>query len=116
LLSDQDAGDFQITQIGWSGRIDPDGNIHGFVTSEAGFNDGKYSNNKVDEVLNKARTVSSVEDRAPLYHEALAVMAKDRPLIYLYHLSWLYGIDDKVTGMTLYPDGMLRLEGVSIAN
>jgi peptide/nickel transport system substrate-binding protein len=38
----------------------------------------------------------------------------DRPLIYLYHLGWLYGLDAKVQGLTLYPDGMLRLEGVSV--
>ncbi|AVX04914.1 nickel-binding periplasmic protein [Maritalea myrionectae] len=116
LLSDADAGDFQITQIGWSGRIDPDGNIHGFVTTGAGFNDGNYSNEKIDELLNSARTISNPQERAALYQEAMGIVAQDRPLIYLYHLGWLYGIDEKVQGLTLYPDGMLRLEGVSLEN
>lgn len=115
LLSDQDAGDFDATQVGWSGRIDPDGNIHPFVTSGAGFNDGHYSNEEVDKLLNKARTVSDVDARADLYKQAAAIYSEDRPLIYLYHLGWLYGIDEKVQGLTLYPDGMLRMEGVTLA-
>ena len=36
LLSDQSAGDYQASQIGWSGRVDPDGNIHQFMTTDGG--------------------------------------------------------------------------------
>lgn len=32
VLEDQTAGAFQANQVGWSGRPDPDGNIHPFVT------------------------------------------------------------------------------------
>ncbi|MCX7560673.1 ABC transporter substrate-binding protein [Sulfitobacter sp. F26204] len=116
LLNDADVGDFQISQQGWSGRIDPDGNIHQFVTTGAGFNDGQYSNAEIDSLLNEARTVSDPAKRVELYQKAAAIYSEDRPLLYLYHLAWLYGIDDKVQGLTLYPDGMLRLEGVSVAD
>lgn len=116
LLSDADVGDFQISQQGWSGRIDPDGNIHQFVTTGSGFNDGEYSNTEIDALLNEARTVSDPAKRVEMYQQAAAIYSEDRPLLYLYHLAWLYGIDDKVQGLTLYPDGMLRFEGVSIAD
>lgn len=116
LLSDADKGDFQISQQGWSGRIDPDGNIHQFVTTGAGFNDGSYSNAKIDELLNEARKVSDPAKRVELYQQAAAIYSEDRPVLYLYHLGWLYGIDEKVQGLTLYPDGMLRFEGVSLAD
>lgn len=86
------------------------------MTTGAGFNDGNYSNEKIDELLNSARTISNPQERAALYQEAMGIVAQDRPLIYLYHLGWLYGIDEKVQGLTLYPDGMLRLEGVSLEN
>jgi peptide/nickel transport system substrate-binding protein len=32
LLAEQTAGNYQASQVGWSGRIDPDGNLHQFVT------------------------------------------------------------------------------------
>ncbi len=35
MLKDQTAGDFQATQVGWSGRVDPDGNLYGFVVTGA---------------------------------------------------------------------------------
>src|SRR5216684_1350083 len=38
------AGEFQVFQIGWSGRIDPDGNSYVFLHTKAPQNDGGYSN------------------------------------------------------------------------
>ena len=55
-LKDQSAGNYEASQIGWSGRVDPDGNLHQFVTTGGGINDSKYSNPTVDELLNAART------------------------------------------------------------
>ena len=39
LLAEQSAGNFQLSRSDWSGRIDPDGNLHQFVTCEGGIND-----------------------------------------------------------------------------
>ena len=38
------AGEFQAFLIGWSGRIDPDGNSYVFMHTGAPQNDGGYSN------------------------------------------------------------------------
>ena len=38
---------------------------------------------------------------------------RDLPLIYLYHSTWIWGMGKDVTGFVPYPDGLLRLEGVS---
>ena len=35
LLDQQDRGDFELLQLGWSGRVDPDGNISNFVAPAA---------------------------------------------------------------------------------
>ncbi len=40
------AGEFQIFQINWSGRIDPDGNSYVFLHTKAPQNDGGYSNRR----------------------------------------------------------------------
>jgi peptide/nickel transport system substrate-binding protein len=63
LLSDQTAGDYEASQIGWSGRVDPDGNIHQFVTTGGGINDSGYSNATVDDALNAARTQADTASR-----------------------------------------------------
>lgn len=114
MLADQAAGNFQASQVGWSGRIDPDGNIYGFVTTDGGFNDGKYSNPEVDALLAEARSTSDMERRKELYHQVNVILAADKPLFYLYNEAWLYGVSNDVQGFTPSPDGMIRLEGVSL--
>src|SRR3546814_11791284 len=56
MLAESSKGNFQMDMRGWSGRVDPDGNIFSFVTCKGTLNDGKYCNPKVDELLRKART------------------------------------------------------------
>src|SRR6266852_4305554 len=43
------AGEFQAFLIGWSGRIDPDGNSYVFLHTNAPQNDGGYSNPEADK-------------------------------------------------------------------
>lgn len=113
LLADQSAGDYTASQIGWSGRIDPDGNNHQFVTTGGGINDSKYSNPKIDELMNAARTASTTEERKALYDEAMVIMLEDLPRVFLYHQTWIWAYNDALKGFTPYPDGMIRLEGVT---
>ncbi len=113
LLSDQSAGDYTASQIGWSGRVDPDGNIHQFMTTGGGINDSKYSNPEVDALLDKARTSTDLAVRKESYDAARAILADELPIIYLYHVTWIWALDDKMQGFVPYPDGMIRLEGVS---
>jgi peptide/nickel transport system substrate-binding protein len=115
LLEDQTAGAYQASQIGWSGRVDPDGNIHQFVTCEGGINDAKYCNAEVDQLLNEARVSNDQATRKANYDAATAILNEDLPLIYLYHPRWLWAFSNKVSGFVPYPDGMIRLQGLSIA-
>lgn len=114
MLEDQSAGDYMVSQIGWSGRVDPDGNIHQFMTTDGGINDAGYSNPEVDELLNAARTTNALEERQEYYNQARDILAEDNPIIYLYHQTWIWGLDSALEGFTPYPDGMIRLEGVSL--
>ena len=113
-LSEQTAGNYQGSQIGWSGRVDPDGNIHSFMTCEGGLNDSKYCNPEVEALLNAARTSNDLAARKVSYDAASAILAEDMPIIYLYHQTWLWALSNKVAGYTPYPDGMIRLQGVSL--
>ncbi len=116
LLSDQSAGNYQASQIGWSGRVDPDGNIHQFMTCKGGINDSKYCNPEIDKLLDAARTSNNEEQRKAKYDAAREILAKDLPIIYLYHQTWIWALDKKVQGFVAYPDGMIRLQGVKFAS
>ncbi len=108
-------GDFEAFLIAWSGRVDPDGNLYSFVHTGAPLNEGKYSNPKVDELLDKAREVSDVPQRKEIYGEVYGQILQDLPRIYLWQQAVLNGVSNKVKGYTAYPDGMIRLQGVSLA-
>jgi len=114
LLADQSAGDYQASQIGWSGRVDPDGNIHQFVTTDAGINDSHFSDPEIDRLLNAARASTDSDVRAESYDAARAILNEELPIVYLYHQTWIWALNDSVQGFTPYPDGMIRLEGVTM--
>ena len=52
-------GTYDTFQIGWSGRLDPDGNIYQFVATTGSQNDSGYSNPRLDLILNNARKAST---------------------------------------------------------
>lgn len=115
MQKEMQAGNFQITQIGWSGRVDPDGNIHQFVSCEGALNDSKYCNEEVDRLLNGARATTDEAERKAMYAQAQAILQDELPMIYLYYQPWQYAMTAKLEGFSAYPDGMIRLAGVKLA-
>ena len=107
-------GDMEAFQIGWSGRIDPDGNIYNFNACGAPLNDAHYCNQEVDKELKAARAVSDPADRLKHYTAMAQIVLKDLPVIYLYHRKWIYALNKKVTGFTPYPDGLIRPQGLAL--
>ena len=115
LQSALKSGDFYVGQSGWSGRVDPDGNIHQYVSCEGGLNDMKYCNEEVDRLLNEARTTSDQAERKKLYDEAQVLLQEDMPVIYLFYLPWPFVHKASLEGFVPVPDGMIRLENVKFA-
>lgn len=112
LLQQQTAGEYQGSQVGWSGRTDVDGNIHQFVTCEGGINDSGFCDPRVDELLDRARTSNDPQVRKEAYDASREILNEELPIIYLYHPSWIWAMSANLEGFTAYPDGMIRLEGV----
>ena len=108
-LSKADAGTYDTFQIGWSGRVDPDGNIYQFVATTGSQNDSGYTNPRLDLILNNARKASTEKARKTLYRAAEKIILSDRPLIYLYHGVTRAGLDKSLKGVTMYPDTLLRV-------
>lgn len=115
LLNDQTAGNYQLTRSDWSGRPDPDGNVHQFYTTNGGLNDMKYSNPEVDRLLNEARESNDPANRKAKYDEFVKIITDELPIIYFGHQKFLYGFNKKVEGFKAYPDAMIRLQGMTIA-
>jgi len=109
------SGNFQFMLIGWSGRVDPDGNIHQFVTCKGALNDGRYCNPQVDQLLNDARVLTDVDKRRAVYDQAQTILQDELPEMYVYYQPWPFAATKKVQGFKPYPDGMIRLQGVTLA-
>jgi len=108
-LNRADAGNFDAFAVGWSGRVDPDGNIFGFVATPGTLNDSGFSSSKLDYILNGARKSLTTKARTTLYRAAMQIIHRQRPLIYLYHPVNYYGVTKKVDGVQIYGDGLIRV-------
>jgi peptide/nickel transport system substrate-binding protein len=109
-----DKGQFEAYVLAWSGRADPDGNLHTFIACKGPLNTSGYCKPEVDEAIEKARTTLDPAQRAKLYDTVAIHVTRDRPIIYLYHRNWLWAHTTKLTGLHTIPDGMVRVQGLQM--
>jgi len=114
LLSQNGSGNFQTTMVAWSGRVDPDGNIHQFVTCHGGLNDMKYCNPEVDALLDGARGITDPAERKAKYAAAMKIVETDKPITYLDFEPHIFGAGKALHGFVPHPDGMIRLQNVTL--
>jgi peptide/nickel transport system substrate-binding protein len=105
-----DQGNFDTYQVGWSGRIDPDGNLHAFHHSEGTLNYSGASDPEIDAMLDEGRTATDEDERRSLYADVVDRVVERRNIIYLYHQNLFVGADDSIVGFQFYPDGLPRLK------
>lgn len=108
-------GEFNTYMIGWSGRVDPDGNMWALMHSKGSFNYGKHTNPGMDALLDEARTVTDPAARRALYGKVWDIQRQDLPLIYLYTAKNIVAMKAGLNGFNQVPDGLIRLAGVSLA-
>jgi peptide/nickel transport system substrate-binding protein len=108
------AGEFQAFLIGWSGRIDPDGNSYVFLHTKAPQNDGVYSNPEADKAFEDARLISDPAQRKAIYEKAAAAVLRDEPIVYLYHRKLLIAHTTRLEGYKQMPDGLVRVVGLKL--
>jgi peptide/nickel transport system substrate-binding protein len=107
-LRRQDQGTYDTFAVGWSGRIDPDGNIYQFVHSKGSLNNLGWSSPRVDLLLDNARKAATAKARKTLYRTVFRVLRSQLPLIYLYHQVNRHGVDNNVQGVQHFGDGLIR--------
>jgi peptide/nickel transport system substrate-binding protein len=107
-LRRQDQGNYDAFAIGWSGRVDPDGNIYQFVHSKGSLNNLGWGAGRMDLLLDNARKAATTKARKTLYNAAFRTLRSELPLIYLYHDVNRHGVTTNVKGVRLYGDGLIR--------
>ena len=113
-LKEAEQGRFQAYFIGWSGRVDPDGNIFVFAKSKAPQNNSLYSDAEVDQWLDDQRKVSSLAERKAIFEKVAAKDQAQGGIIYLYHRPVIIAHTTKLDGYKQLPDGLVRVVGLKL--
>jgi len=113
MLSQAQSGNYDAVLTGWSGRYDPDGNLHQFVTCKGSLNYAAFCNEAVDKALNTAKVTLDFEPRKKLYDEAQTILQDQLPIIYLYHQPWPFVLSKSLKGFTPNPTGVISIKGMT---
>ena len=105
----------RLYMIGWSGRVDVDGNTYQFLHTGQGNNIGRYSNPAVDKLLDEGRGMTDQAKRRDLYAQIWPELRQDLPLTYLYNPRNIVAMTAKLNGFRAVPDGMIRIQGLEMA-
>jgi peptide/nickel transport system substrate-binding protein len=108
------AGNFQVFQINWSGRIDPDGNSYIFLHTGAPQNDGGYSNPEADKLMEEGRLIADPAQRKAIYEKMAGIILHDEPIIYIFHRTIVIAHSKKLDGYRSIPDGLVRVVGLKL--
>ena len=104
-----------MTFVGWSGRLDPDGNTYDFVVTGQPNNDSSYSNAQVDTLMKQQRAEPDPAKRKTLLQQAQQIFTVDDPsrVWFGFTISALTSVKS-VAGMESYPDRIPRFQTAQI--
>jgi peptide/nickel transport system substrate-binding protein len=92
----------------WTQRADPDGLLYILFHSKGFANTTGYKNEKVDSLLEQARSTFDMEARKKLYSEAQQLIAQDVPMLPLFNSVEYGALRANVHGFEWIPDQMAR--------
>jgi peptide/nickel transport system substrate-binding protein len=108
------AGRFDTFLIGWSGRLDPDGDLSDLVTTGGSNNFSGLDDQQLDSLVKQSAASADVATRKVGYARTLQRLQQIRPNIYLYHDRWYLGLSTKLSGVVYQTDGIPRFTGASL--
>jgi peptide/nickel transport system substrate-binding protein len=114
-LQAQARGEYELYLIGWSGRVDVDGNTYQFLRTGQGNNLVRYSNPTVDKLLDEGRAMTDVAKRQAVYYQVWPELRRDLPVTYLYNARNIVAMTARLNGFRAVPDGMIRIQGMELA-
>lgn len=93
-------GKYDFTVIGHTGKLDPDGRLGGYGTDATYVN---WVNERAAELIERAKKVVDFQERKKLYSEALTIMAREVPFVFVGTSYRYIGRQEDVTGFYLTP-------------
>jgi peptide/nickel transport system substrate-binding protein len=108
------AGKFDTFLIGWSGRLDPDGDLSDLVTTGGSNNFSGISDPQLDQLVTQAAAPQDLVARKAGYAEVLQRLQQLRPNIYLYHDRWYLGLSSRLSDVVYNSDGIPRFATASL--
>ena len=109
-----DKGQYEAYLLAWSGRADPDGNLHSHLACKQPLTYSGYCKPEVDELINKSRATVDAAQRLKLFEQIAANVSRDRPIIYIFHRHWLWAYTARLSGVRTVPDGLVRLQNLKM--
>jgi len=85
--------DFDLARGAWCGDYNEASTFLDLLQSNSGYNDGKFQNDRVDELLASAKTA---DNTTKLYTEVEQILAQESPIIPIYHYAGVYMMDSDV--------------------
>ena len=95
FLENRGAQNFEMARGAWCGDYNEASTFLDLLTTPSGYNDGKFSNSRVDELMTGAK---SSQNANPLYTEVEQILADEMPVIPVYHYSTNIMLSDDVKG------------------
>ena len=95
FLENRGAQNFEMARGAWCGDYNEASTFLDLLTTPSGYNDGKYSNGRVDTLMSDAK---SSQNTNPLYTEVEQILADDMPVIPVYHYSTNMMLSENVGG------------------
>jgi peptide/nickel transport system substrate-binding protein len=110
LLKVGEQGDFDALSLGWSGRIDPDGNIQPIFESKGAFNYSKYATKAVDDAIAGERSASDQAARKQILLQLQKTINDDAAYVFTYFPPTNFAATKAVQGFDVTPDGLMRFK------
>ncbi|MCG7628898.1 peptide ABC transporter substrate-binding protein [Epibacterium sp. MM17-32] len=90
---------FDMARGAWCGDYNEASTFLDLLTTPSGYNDGKYSNEKVDALMTEAK---SSQDTTPLYAEVEKILADEMPVVPVYHYSTNIMLSSNIKGWPIH--------------
>jgi len=85
--------DFQLARGAWCGDYNEASTFLDLLTSQSGYNDGKFANDEVDALMNEAKTLT---DATANYTRVEQILADEMPIIPVYHYTAVFMLSERV--------------------
>ena len=94
--------DFEITITGDGSDGDPESWMSRWFKTGADNNLGGYSNPELDEMISKANTADTEEERKEYYDKAFAIINEDMPITFLFGGHLCTALQENVHDLVMY--------------